>query len=498
MRNLLGEKDRRRLAISETIALNPGISTEEIAEEFNISTMQVQVDVAFLNEIIHPLIINLSKEKSYILYVPEHLSTKYIYQQVLAHNINFQLLELLLTQEFDNYDRLADALFISTATLKRTIQYVNQCFEGHQISIKSRPIRIEGNESNIRAFYHFYFQERYPNDIETLPITERAFAKELTELYVSRFSKSEFPYARRIRLERYVAIALLRETRRKQERVEINISQEMLTIALEDINRYKNKVLLEQVLKIELTPDVYIRLLSHYINDHRASSIEDLHDRVLVNSDNACLYNQIKSSVNVLSQTLNIPVINEEKLYFKLYNMMTTGLKLSITPYAIYPARKIFLLFNKTIRTSMLELAKQAYREEIPLLIHKNEAYFYEYLYILVTHWDGFYKRLIQDSNPCRIGLFFNSDYEHMVYMKDDLEFQFGDKVRVAILNIMTLNELPKHIKDMDVLIVNFMLPDTLDIQVPIISVSDTIWGDKIQQIQKHINRIYYKNMQKE
>lgn len=51
MRELLGEKDNRRLHLIENIYLKPGIDLSDLADSLGYSIMQTQIDIGFLNEL---------------------------------------------------------------------------------------------------------------------------------------------------------------------------------------------------------------------------------------------------------------------------------------------------------------------------------------------------------------------------------------------------------------------------------------------------------------
>ena len=51
MRELLGEKDNRRLHLIENIYLKPGIDLSDLEDSLGYSIMQTQIDIGFLNEL---------------------------------------------------------------------------------------------------------------------------------------------------------------------------------------------------------------------------------------------------------------------------------------------------------------------------------------------------------------------------------------------------------------------------------------------------------------
>lgn len=495
MRELLGDKDNRRLHLIEMIYLKPGIDLQAIADSLDFSFIQAQTDVAFLNEMIAPLSINVTKDRRCYLEIPDALSTRVIYKEILAQNINFRVLEALLLHDYETYDQLCEKLYISVATLKRVIHFINECFEGHDVAIKTRPLRIVGNEHNIRAFFVFYLNERYIDDIYPLPIAIQTFGDELVSHYLKMHAKEDWEYAKVRRLKCYLYVAMLRETKLHTNPEIPTIHASVFNQALRDVEQYKNFSLFQQVFKMELDASLYLRMFDHYMNDERAVSIEDLRVKVSLSHDNQKRYDTIKTTIQAMSERFSIPVTNQAFLELKLYNLMRVAERISITPYVIYPNRKIFLMFNKVIPKNILDSARDVYAQSFKEINQKNDAYFYEFLYILVTHWEGFYGKLREKAQICKIALFFNSDYEHMIYMKNDLEFQHHQKVKIDILSIREVKELIELRDRYDLFITNFILPQSIDLNHKVISVTDSLWHDKQQQIQNYINMFYYNSV---
>lgn len=492
MRELLGEKDNRRLHLIEKIYLRPGISMDTLADELHYSTIQVQVDIAFLNEILDPILITTTKDKMCYVEIPQHLSTRHIYKEIISRNVHCKVLESLLFEEFETYEQLADKVYVSVATLKRVIAFMNECFEKDDITIKTRPLRIVGNEYNIRALYMFYLHERYPDDV--YPVEERIsfFSKELSDFFVNHNEHQKFHYSSITRLNRYVCVSLLREIKGHSypyiyKDFEMPKHEEIL-------NKYKNRVLFEQVFKISFDSDFYFSVFNHYLDPLRLSNFGELNKLYKQHTSARKIIDSVRKALEILGGTYRLPIENQEYLLQKLYNLMLVGSKISITPYIIYPNRKIFLLFNKVLPKDMIENIRAIYAENFKEIHQKNPSYFYEFLYILVTHWEGFYDTLSKQNVPCKVGLFFNTDYHHMKYVKADLEFHFHNKVNLEVIETLTLRDLEKISRTYDVIVANFILPENIELQCELVSITDALWDDKKLQLQNIINRIYYKN----
>ncbi|MGX6977644.1 helix-turn-helix domain-containing protein [Vagococcus elongatus] len=495
MRELLNEKENRRLELVEMIYLNPGIRLKTLSEKLYLTIMQLQIDIGFLNQMISPLFIEVTGDKRCYLQIPQEKSMKIIYQTFLKESLTFRLLETVFFNEHDNYEKLAKELFISQATLKRTISFINLCLAPYQIRIKSRPVQMVGDENNIRAFYIFYFQERYPDDEYPFDKIIKDFSLELIDVFMEKFPSGQYNYPSHMRMKRYLLVALTREKQHHVPSQMVELPKDLQELVQSEISHYQNKNNFEYYFKIELTVDVYQRLFRYFLNDWYALSERDFKERVGKTKGNREVFEGIINVIETLSDDFSIPVTHLEKLTLNMYNVISIAKEISITPYIIFPNRKTFLLLSHHLKETVQSRVKSLFQENLPMIAASNNAYFYEFFYLLVTHWQGFYHYLIETTPPCRIVLFFNSDVEHMYYMSEHLNFLFGKKVKVTTLYLQTSEELSKATADYDLVLINFILPENIKLVPPYISVIDVLGIDELTQIEVLVNQQYYHNM---
>lgn len=211
MRELLSKKDLRRLELIETIFLNQGMTVEALTEHLSLNKVQVQTDIGFLGPILSPLRMTISKEGRCYLNIPDQSSIRAVYQVLLKESLAFRLLEAIFLELFDNYDLLAEKLFISKATLKRTLLALNQGLKPYEMVVGSRPVALKGNEKNIRAFYFFYFQERYPDHSLPIDATIEAMMGPLLTSFQQTFTKRKDDFAHSHRMKIQLFVSLMRE-----------------------------------------------------------------------------------------------------------------------------------------------------------------------------------------------------------------------------------------------------------------------------------------------
>lgn len=495
MRELLGEKDKRRLCLFETIALFPGITIDELASKLNLSTIQVQTDIGFYHGELDPVKIVVQKNKECYLDIPSEASIKLVYRFLLKNNLNFRVLESVFLNKYESYEQLAKELFISQATLKRALTMINQELKPYEMKIKSRPLGIYGKEENIRGFYSFYFQECYPDLMYPFDPAAIKIAESLIDTFIQEFSNDKNNFASRNRLRLQVVVALYREQRGYVGKGATTLQPMIQKRIANSIQRFKYKEIFQLYVGTPLSETVYQSLFHHFFNDHFAFSEEDFKERLVKQPENQDLFQGVEELITGVSRELALPVENLNAFTLKIYNVLAITYQMTITPYVLHQNREAFTLLSVPLNGKILRTVKELFYQYLPEVAQRNEAYFYEVFYLLIIHWPDFYELLIQAIPACKIGLFFISDLEHMSYVKSHLIFLYGKKIEVDILSVNELRELPSACKDKDVLLCNFILDDHVKLPIPHVSIVDVLSQDDTDRIEKIIDRIYYRNM---
>lgn len=121
------------------------------------------------------------KDSQFHIHYNHQSGLKEVYRRALLESPSLQLMSALFFDDFASLDDLAEALFISLSTLKRLIRKTNLYLKEHfDIIISAKPIRVVGDEYNIRLFYIKYFSEAYT-------FSEWPFASLLNENHHEQF-----------------------------------------------------------------------------------------------------------------------------------------------------------------------------------------------------------------------------------------------------------------------------------------------------------------------
>src|SRR5699024_10792957 len=95
------------------------------------------------------------------LNVNENAGLISLYQYILDHSMAFNLLENIFLNEKKTIAELTEVLYVSSSTIYRLVDLLNNRLEDKNMHIETNPCRILGSEEEIRYFFYNYFHEKY-------------------------------------------------------------------------------------------------------------------------------------------------------------------------------------------------------------------------------------------------------------------------------------------------------------------------------------------------
>lgn len=126
--------------------------------EITINTLEVIIED--FNRLFYPIKLE-SRNHSVTLKIPDYLSYDYFISRLLTTSLEYQILESIFFDNTYTYDQLAEKLFVSKSSLVRAIKYINIEILRFDFFIDTKPLKIIGNERNIRFFFITYFKDKY-------------------------------------------------------------------------------------------------------------------------------------------------------------------------------------------------------------------------------------------------------------------------------------------------------------------------------------------------
>ncbi|MBE5108326.1 helix-turn-helix domain-containing protein [Bacillus thuringiensis] len=134
------------------------VSSKDIAEQLQCSIRTVTSDISQLKSFLpeHWEIISV-KSKGYILIKPITDSILPIINSYLIESVIYKMMLGLFHNKCYTLEKWSQNLFVSKLTLRKHIKEYKKTIKKSQLEIKFREIQLEGEELNIRHYYHAFF-----------------------------------------------------------------------------------------------------------------------------------------------------------------------------------------------------------------------------------------------------------------------------------------------------------------------------------------------------
>src|SRR5699024_8847197 len=86
---------------------------------------------------------------------------KSLYQYILYHSTAYNLLEIIFLEDRISVVNLIERLYVSSSTIYRLIDQINEIVEERNFKIETNLCRIVGSESEISYFFYNYCYDKY-------------------------------------------------------------------------------------------------------------------------------------------------------------------------------------------------------------------------------------------------------------------------------------------------------------------------------------------------
>src|SRR5699024_8837343 len=161
MRQLLNQSEKRQLLTIEILYQQKDwVTLSELSKRLNCSVRVLKDDVAHFKNNFKQFTIETSNN-GIRLNVNENAGLISLYQYILDHSMAFNLLENIFLNEKKTIAELTEVLYVSSSTIYRLVDLLNNRLEDKNMHIETNPCRIVGSEEEIRYFFYNYFHEKY-------------------------------------------------------------------------------------------------------------------------------------------------------------------------------------------------------------------------------------------------------------------------------------------------------------------------------------------------
>lgn len=151
----------RYVSILRTLSEQSGwYSCHFLAKKLNCSEKTIRRNIQEMNsQFPANWFIQSVVRKGVQLHKPLHESIYPIYRLFFQNTLTYQFLEAIYYENYQNVAEIAEELFISVPIAYKIINTLSKNLAPLGLSISKKPIRIIGNEENIRLFYYYVFSD---------------------------------------------------------------------------------------------------------------------------------------------------------------------------------------------------------------------------------------------------------------------------------------------------------------------------------------------------
>lgn len=489
MENLLQKNELRQLRLAEFLIEKDGwVTFQELAEELGCSERVLKYDVNHFKETFFYFKIE-SSHYGIRLVFEQNKGFKNIYQSVFDSSYAFQLLELLFFEENYSINQLADRLYISSSSLYRLINQVNDVIIEYGFQIETNPCRLNGAENSIRYFYYKYFFEKYT--ILTWPYNEidQPIVNDLLDFFINMTNfKADFAYYNIAKLILFINFS------RYQKKHYISVENGDLNKMIASLSIPENKrEFFEEKYRFKIDEAFITQIFSPFVQTGYFFSYEQLVAESKQNEQIANRIEQIEQLLRQISQDNKINLTSNERIILELYNAELLEKFDPRSGYILYDRNTLFL--NRLRKKypefyQSIKLHVKEYRENTGLnLIDRNVNYM---LYTLVVEWENLIPQLEKNMEQIKVLILSNRTISHSHLLKYILETEFyhflvADIYTGAILSINALEKL-----HYDFIVSNFPIPDLTSKKS--FYIENFPSKNQLKQIQYQINKLQNKN----
>ncbi|WP_430617356.1 hypothetical protein IGI86_002616 [Enterococcus sp. AZ188] len=477
MINLLSTRHNQYFTIGKITFENKQKKTF-LCERLGITMNTLEVIIEDFNRLFSPIELE-SKNQIVTLKIPDYLSYDYFISRVFSTSLEYQILESIFFNNTFTYDQLAEKLFVSRSSLIRSIKFINEEILKFDFFIDTKPLKIVGNERNVRFFFITYFKDKYglsslPFDIDEMEAIKKFYqiGSNLKGLQQSVQDQNNFML--------FCMVALYRE----------RLGYKRKTNGAD-----KNNTFLSNVLDvIENTPNFIKKKNNNFFDRNFLSQIFGiflqegfLKPNFFSKNRQLNLFKEVRVTkfIELISVELGLNIGTDDKF------LLSQNIYEILFGYLSFPSEFDFLddtysNFYEYHSFPLPELKSKIKSIYFQCFGQEKGIYFPFVFFTTYTHWPFFLEQLQVNKATIKINVFIDFDPSFGEYIKSKIMTLFNGNYEVTVKN--DPDNLP-IVEETDLLITNVYSPINFP-KEKIIGVSHFITDHDIELIIKKIDSI--------
>lgn len=450
MRKLLSIQQRRMLDIIEFLYSSDHFFIYELSDHFKCSPKTIRNDIHIINDFFYPVEIVTHQSKGISLQLPSNYSIEFVYEVILENSLEFTLLELIFFKKNLTVSKAADKLHSSPSTIRRLISKMNEALKDECISIHTFPIKMIGNEADICNFYVHLITEKYSSRKKPFSSLQlKALDQALLILAEKEKVSLNFPDIEKLRI--WIMVNIVRMQNDPTGNIVFSSLNEEKATEIVNSLTPTHKITFKMIFRLELDVQVISRLF--YVFLVKQFAFDATTFDVILNGDSnaAKIVSMFDEIITNTAIEFDIPLLNKKEILLNLYNVSILQYG---QPFILYDKCRFFIESIEMKNPEFTDFLKRQYMDVFnqPKLMHYE---LYSYLYFTITHWQNLPSFLDRASPKLRVVLFFNTDIEHMEFIKNEIALRFQEKLVVQLVNDISLSTFKKNVPLYDIILTN-------------------------------------------
>ena len=461
MRDLLSKKSHRQLELLELLFEHKRwFHRSELAELLNCTERAVKDDLSHVKSAFPDLIFHSSTNGIRIINTDDS-DIEMVYHHFFKHSTHFSILEFVFFNEGCDTDSICKEFYISSSSLYRIISHINKIIKKqYRFEISLNPVRIIGNEIDIRYFFAQYFSEKY----YFLEWPFEDFSVEpLCKLLALVYKETAFPV--NFATQRMLKLLLV-----------TNLYRIKFSHFLEVEKNSFNNQLLESFMQAEGIEDIVASFDSEYhisLNKEVIGQLFVSYFQKMFFIDEEVFLNYAKTDsyvkksyrllgdlVDQVSREYNLQIDNKDNLIWHLHNTAHLHRQELSTEFILFDQKGNTIKNFQNIFPRFVSEVKEGIEHYLEALdMDRNSMKVNHLSYTFITHSKHLVLNLLQNQPKLKVLVVSNFDQYHAKSVAETLAYYCSNNFELEVWSELELSLESLKDSPYDIIISNFIIP---------------------------------------
>ena len=461
MRDLLSKKNHRQLELLELLFENKHwFHISELAELLDCTERSVKDDLSQVRSSFPDLIFHSSTNGIRIINTDDS-DIEMVYHHFFQQSTHFSILEFVFFNEGCDADSICKEFYISSSSLYRIISHINKIIKKqYRFEISLNPVRITGNEIDIRYFFAQYFSEKYY--FLEWPFTDFS-VEPLCKLLALAYKETAFPV--NFATQRMLKLLLVTNLYRIKFGHFMEVEKDSFNNQLLEFLMQEDEM--EDIIKkfeieynISLTKEVIGQLFVSYFQkmffiDEKVFLKSTMTDSYVKKS-----YHLLGELVDQVSREYNIKVDNKDNLIWHLHNTAHLHRQELSTEFILFDQKGNTIKNFQNIFPRFVSKVKEGMEHYLEALdMDCNSMKVNHLTYTFITHSKHLVLNLLQNQPKLKVLVMSNFDQYHAKSIAETLSYYCSNNFELEVWSELELSLDALKESPYDIIISNFIIP---------------------------------------